>query len=113
MYLLKQFYSDDKQIYKGHQKDISYNIITDHIFTNCFVDISFKTMIFKIDFPDHFRICFLLVTSTASEENKTTHVTNRIISNDRIKSFKQELYKTICDDTGNNKNPNEDCNILQ
>ena len=70
-------------------------------------------MIFKIDFPDDFRICFLLVTSIAIEENKTTHVTKRVINNDRIKSFKQELYKTICDDTGNNKKPNEDCNILQ
>ena len=29
----------------------------DHIITNCFIDINFKTAIFKSDISDHFLIC--------------------------------------------------------
>ena len=38
--------------------------ITDHIFTNSFVNTNFETIIFKNDISDHFPIFFLQLTST-------------------------------------------------
>ena len=81
--------------------------IIDHIHTNSFVNTNFKTFIFKINISDHFLICFLQLTSRAREETKATYITKRVISNNAIEMFKQELYKTSWDDAINNKNPND------
>ena len=80
--------------------------IIDHILTNLFVNTNFKTFIFKIDILDHFPICFLQRISRPREENEATYITKRVINNNVIEVFKQELYKTNWDDVINNKNPN-------
>ena len=67
--------------------------IMDHILTNSFANTNFETFIFTIDISDHFLICFL----------KATYITKRVINNNVIKMFNQELYKTSLDDVTNNK----------
>ena len=86
--------------------------IIDHILTNLFVNTNFKTFIFKIDISDHFPICFLQPTSRPREENEVTYITKRVINNNAIELFKQELYKTSWDDVINNKNPNDAYNYF-
>ena len=86
--------------------------IIDHILTNLFVNTNFKTFIFKIDISDHFPICFLQLTSRPREENEVTYITKRVINNNAIELFKQELYKTSWDDVINNKNPNDAYNYF-
>ena len=81
--------------------------LIDHILTNSFVITNFKTFIFKIDISDHFPICFLQPTSRPREGNEVTYMTKRVINNNAIKLFKQELYKTSWNDFINNKNPND------
>ena len=86
--------------------------ILDHILTNLFVNTNFKTFIFKIDISDHFPICFLQPTSRPREQNEVTYITKRVINNNAIELFKQELYKTSWDDVINNKNPNDAYNYF-
>ena len=86
--------------------------IIDHILTNLFVNTNFKTFIFKIDISDHFPICFLQPTSRPREENEVTYITKRVINNNAIELFKQELYKTSWDDVINNKNPSDAYNYF-
>ena len=77
-----------------------------------FVNTNFKTFIFKIDISDHFPICFLQLTSRPREENEVTYITKRVINNNAIELFKQELYKTSWDDVINNKNLNDAYNYF-
>ena len=86
--------------------------IIDHIVTNSFVDINFKTFTFKIDISDHFSICFLQPTSRPREENKVTYITKKVINNNTIELFKQELHKTSWDDVINNKHLNDAYNYF-
>ena len=76
-----------------------------------FVNTNFKN-IFKIDISDHFHICFLQLTSRPREENKVIYITKRVINNNVMELFKQELYKTSWDDVINNKNPNDAYNYF-
>ena len=86
--------------------------LTDHILTNSFANTNFKTLIFKIDISDYFIICFLQLTSRPRKENKATHITKRVINNNAIEMFKQELYKTSWDDVINSENLNDAYNYF-
>ena len=77
-----------------------------------FVNTNFETFIFKIDILDHFPIFFLQPTYRHREENEVTYITKRVINNNSIKLFKQELYKTSLDDVINNKSLNNAYNYL-
>ena len=81
--------------------------IIDHILTNSFLDSNFKTFIFKTDISDHFSICFLQPTFRPREENEATYITKRVMNNNGIETFKQELYETSWDE-----NPNDTCNYI-
>ena len=81
--------------------------IIHHILTNSFVNTNVKAFIFKIYISDHFPICFLQPTSRTREESEVIYITKRVINNNSIGMFKQELYKTSCDDVMNNKHPND------
>ena len=65
-----------------------------------------------MDISDHFRICFLQLTSRPREENEVIYITKRVINNNVMELFKQELYKTSWDDVINNKNPNDAYNYF-
>ena len=86
--------------------------IVRHILTNSFINTNFKIFIFKIDISGHFPICFIQPISRPREENEVTYITKRVINNNAIKMFKQELYKTSSDDVRNNKNRNDTNNYF-
>ena len=86
--------------------------IIDHTLTNLLINTNFRAFIFKIDISYHFPICFLQPTSRSREENEVTYITKRVINNNAIELFKQELYKTSWDDVINNKNPNDAYNYF-
>ena len=67
--------------------------IIDHILPISFVITNFKTFLFKIDISDYFPICFLQPTSRPIEGKEVTYITKRVINNNAIEIFKQELYK--------------------
>ena len=66
----------------------------DHILTNSFIDRNFKTTIFKSDISDHFPIYFIIPSTKAKIENKTSFIFKRIFNFDAINTFKQDLHKT-------------------
>ena len=73
--------------------------IVDHILTNLFVNTNFKTYL-KLTFQTIF--LFVFCNRHLDPEKKT-----KVINNNAIELFKQELYKTSWDDVINNKNPND------
>ena len=63
-------------------------------------------------FLDHFPICFLQPTSRPRKENEVTCITKRVINNNAIELFKQELYKTSWDNVINKKSQNDTYNYF-
>ena len=78
--------------------------IIDHILTNLFVNTNFKTYL-KLTFQTIF--LFVFCNRHLDPEKKT-----KVINNNAIELFKQELYKTSWDDVINNKNPNDAYNYF-
>ena len=79
--------------------------IIDHILTNCFVNFDFKTAIFKSDISYHYRIsCFLLITKEFSKTGPIYF--QRIINNNAIEMFRQELHETDWVEIETSRNPN-------
>ena len=63
----------------------------DHILTNQFINVNFKTASFKTDVSDHFPVCFI-ISLTEKLENK--HVYKRVITDEATKPFSQALYES-------------------
>ena len=48
----------------------------DHILINQFINVNFKTAIFKTDISDHFPVCIIISSTEKLVENKHTYVCN-------------------------------------
>ena len=66
----------------------------DHILTNCFIDRTFKTAIFKSDISDHFPICFIMPSMKTKIKNETSFLYKRNFNTDAKHAFQNELYET-------------------
>ena len=76
----------------------------DHILTNCFIDGTFKTAIFKSDISDHFPICFII--PSMKTKIKKRHLFS-IKGTDAKHAFQNELYETNWKDIETFTDPNE------
>ena len=59
----------------------------DHILTNCFIDRTFKTAIFKCDISDHFPICFIIPSMKTKIKNETSFLYKRNFNTDAKHAF--------------------------
>ena len=59
----------------------------DHILTNQFISVAFKTAIFKADVSDHFPVCITISSTEKFVENKHTYVYKRVITDEAIERF--------------------------
>ena len=57
-------------------------IAIDHILTNHFINVNFKTAIFKTDIVDHFPVCIIVSSTEKLIENKDTYVYKRVITDE-------------------------------
>ena len=78
----------------------------DHILTNSFIDTTIKTGIIKSDVLDHFHICLFIPSEKVSVENEIVYIYKRIITNETIKAFTQNLYENNLNDIESICNPN-------
>ena len=79
----------------------------DHILTNCFIDRTFKTAIFKSDISDHFPICFIIPSMKTKIKNETSFLYKRNFNTDAKHAFQNELYGTNWKDIETFTDPNE------
>ena len=79
----------------------------DHILTNCFIDRTFKTAIFKSDISDHFPICFIIPSMKTKIKNETSFLYKRDFNTDTKHAFQNELYETNWKDIETFTDPNE------
>ena len=77
----------------------------DLILTNQFIDVNFKTAIFKTDVSDHFPVCIIISSTEKPVENKHSYVYKRVIMDEATERFNQALYESdwveieTCDNT--------------
>ena len=79
----------------------------DHILTNCFIDRTFKTAIFKSDISDHFPICFIIPSMKTKIKNELSFLYKRNFNTDAKHAFQNELYGTNWKDIETFTDPNE------
>ena len=79
----------------------------DHILTNQFINVNFKTTIFKTDISDHFPVCFILSSKEKLVESKHTYVYKRVITDEATERFNQAFYETDWLEIGTCNNPSE------
>ena len=74
-----------------------------HILTNQFIDVNFKTKVFKTDILHHFPVCIVKSSKEKLVKNKCTYIYKIVITDDVTKCFNQALYESgwveieICD----------------
>ena len=81
----------------------------DHTLTNSFTDVTIKTGIIK---SDHFPICLFIPSEKVSVENEIVYIYKRIINNETIESFSQNLYENNLNDIESIRNPNDGYSIF-
>ena len=64
-----------------------------HILTNHFIDVNFKTAIFKTDISDHFPVSIIISLKEILVENKYFYVCKRLTTDDAVERFNQALYE--------------------
>ena len=79
----------------------------DHILTNQFINVDFKTAIFKTDISDHFPVCIIISSTEKLVENKHTYVYKRVITDETTERFNQTLYETDWVEIETCDNPSE------
>ena len=79
----------------------------DHILTNQFINVAFKTAIFKTDISDHFPVCIIISSTEKLVENKHTYVYKRVITDEATERFNQTLYETDWVEIETCDNPSE------
>ena len=64
-----------------------------HILVNHFVDVNFKTEIFKTGISDNFPLCVVIIIFSKEKivESKYTYVYKRVITNDATKRFTETV----------------------
>ena len=65
-----------------------------YIPANQFMNVNFKTAIFKTDISDHFPICIIISSTEKLVENKHTYVYKRVITDEATERFNQALYES-------------------
>ena len=78
-----------------------------HILTNHFIDVNFKTAIFKTDIPDHFPVSIIISLKEILVENKYFYVCKRLITDDAVERFNQALYESDWVEIETCDNPSE------
>ena len=79
---------------------------------NSLLDTTIKTGIIKFNVSDHFPICLFIPSEKVSVENETVYMYIRIINNETIKPFTQNLYENNLNDTESIRNPNDTYSIF-
>ena len=78
-----------------------------HILTNHFIDVNFKTAIFKTDISDHFPVSIIISLKEILVENKYFYVCKRLITDDAVERFNQALYESDWVEIETCDNPSE------
>ena len=79
----------------------------DHILTNQFINVNFKTDIFKTDISDHIPVCIIISSTEKLVENKQKYVYKRVIMDESTERFNQVLYETDWLEIGTCDNPSQ------
>ena len=77
-----------------------------HTLTNCFVNLDFKTAIFKSDISGYFPISFFLPMTKEFSKTEPIYIHKRIINNNAIEMFRQKLHGTDWAEIETSRNPN-------
>ena len=77
-----------------------------------FIDTTIKTGIIKSDVSDHFPICFFIPSGKVSAENEIVYIYKRIINDETIEAFTQNLYENNLKDIKSIRNPNDAYSIF-
>ena len=64
-----------------------------HVLTNSFIDTTINTGIINSDVSDHFSICLFILSKKVSVENEIVYIYKRIINDETIEAFTQNLYE--------------------
>ena len=78
-----------------------------HILTNHFIDVNFKTAIFKTDISDHFPVSIIISLKEILVENKYFYVCKRLTTDDAVERFNQALYESDWVEIETCDNPSE------
>ena len=78
-----------------------------HILTNSFVDTTIKVGIIKSDVSDHFPIYLFIPSEKVSVENEIVYIYKKIINDETIEAFTQNLYENNLNDVESIRNPND------
>ena len=70
----------------------------DHILTNSFIDTTIKSGIIKSDVLDHLPISLSIPSEKVSVENEIVYIYKRIINDETIEAFIQNLYESSIND---------------
>ena len=70
----------------------------DHILTNQFINVNFKTATFKTNIWDYFPVCIIISLTEKLVQNKHIYVYNRVIADKAAEPFNQALYETDWDE---------------
>ena len=84
--------------------------VIDHIITKSFVENTFKTAIIKSDVSGHFPICIFISSTNLFTKNDVIYQYKRIINDEKIEAFLQNLYQYDWDTTKTDQNANEGYN---
>ena len=84
----------------------------DHVLTNTFIDTTIKTGIIKSDISDHFPICLFIPSEKVSTESEIVYIYKRIINDETIESFTQNLYENNLNEIESIPNPNDAYSIF-
>ena len=78
----------------------------DDILTNSFIDKTIKTGIIKFDISDYFPICLFIASEKVSVGNEIVYIYIRIVNDETIEAFTQNLYENNLNDIESIRNPN-------
>ena len=78
-----------------------------HILTNSFIDTTIKVGIIKSDVSDHFPIYLFIPSEKVSVENEIVYIYKKIINDETIEAFTQNLYENNLNDVESIRNPND------
>ena len=81
--------------------------IDHNILTNSFIDTTIKTGVIKSDVSDHFPICLFIPSEKVSAENEIVYIYKRIINDETVEAFTQNLYENNLNDVESIRNPND------